>query len=214
MSVLGLLLLAYARWALPALPAAGAGQRTSLATVWRLPGVRSALLVMALYVLAHNVLYTYIEPLAVDAGAGAWLDRLLLAFGMAAIAGIAIAGWGVDRHLHALVWAAVIGFIVPVLALLVWPGMASALLLATILWGVAFGAVPTLFQTALARRAGAAADLAQSMLVTGWNLAIAAGGVAGGVLLQASGPRQLGWLPLLLLAVTAAWLLARPKAWA
>ncbi|MEN5356675.1 MFS transporter [Stenotrophomonas sepilia] len=214
MSVLGLLLLAYARWALPALPAAGAGQRTSLATVWRLPGVRSALLVMALYVLAHNVLYTYIEPLAVDSGAGAWLDRLLLAFGMAAIAGIAMAGWGVDRYLHALVWAAVIGFIVPVLALLVWPGVASALLLATILWGVAFGAVPTLFQTALARRAGAAADLAQSMLVTGWNLSIAAGGVAGGVLLQASGPRQLGWLPLLLLAVTAAWLLARPKAWA
>lgn len=214
MSVLGLLLLAYARWALPALPAAGAGQRTSLATVWRLPGVRSALLVMALYVLAHNVLYTYIEPLAVDAGAGAWLDRLLLAFGVAAIAGIGIAGWGVDRHLHALVWAAVIGFIVPVLALLVWPSVAAVLLLATILWGVAFGAVPTLFQTALARRAGAAADLAQSMLVTGWNLAIAGGGVAGGVLLQASGPRQLGWLPLLLLAVTAAWLLARPKAWA
>jgi len=66
----------------------------------------------------------------------------------------------------------------------------------------------------LARRAGAAADLAQSMLVTGWNLAIAAGGVAGGVLLQAGGPSQLGWLPLLLLAVSVAWLLARPKAWA
>ena len=211
MSVLGVGLLAYARWALPALPAAGAGQRASLAKVWRM---RSALLVMVLYVLAHNVLYTYIEPLAVEAGAGPWLDRLLLAFGVAAIAGIGIAGWGVDRHLRALVWAAVIGFIVPVLALLAWPGVASTLLLATILWGVAFGAVPTLFQTALARRAGAAADLAQSMLVTGWNLAIAAGGVAGGVLLQASGPSQLGWLPLLLLAVTVAWLLARPKAWA
>ncbi len=160
------------------------------------------------------MLYTYIEPLAVEAGAGPWLDRLLLAFGVAAIAGIGIAGWGVDRHLRTLVWAAVIGFIVPVLTLLLWPGDATALLLATILWGVAFGAVPTLFQTALARRAGAAADLAQSMLVTGWNLAIAAGGVAGGVLLRAGGPNQLGWLPLLLLAVSVAWLLARPKAWA
>lgn len=214
MSVLGVGLLAYARWALPALPAAGAGRRIPLGTVWRMPGVRSALLVMVLYVLAHNVLYTYIEPLAVEAGAGPWLDRLLLAFGVAAIAGIGIAGWGVDRHLRTLVWAAVIGFIVPVLALLLWPGDATALLLATILWGVAFGAVPTLFQTALARRAGAAADLAQSMLVTGWNLAIAAGGVAGGVLLQAGGPNQLGWLSLLLLAVSVAWLLARPKAWA
>lgn len=74
--------------------------------------------------------------------------------------------------------------------------------------------MPTLFQTALARRAGAAADLAQSMLVTGWNLAIAAGGVAGGLVLQSGDARHLGWLPLLLLAASAVWLIARPKAWA
>jgi predicted MFS family arabinose efflux permease len=82
-----------------------------------------------------------------------------------------------------------------------------------VVWGVAFGAVPTLFQTALARRAGTAADLAQSMLVTGWNLAIAAGGVAGGLLLQASGARALGGLPLALLLVCGLWVWARPKAW-
>ncbi len=118
-----------------------------------------------------------------------------------------------DRHLRALVWAAVAGFVLAVLALLLWPGVPQVLLLASVLWGVAFGAVPTLFQTAVARRAGAAADLAQSMLVTGWNLAIAAGGMAGGVVLQSVGAGQLAWLPLLLLAVCAAWLWARPKAW-
>lgn len=214
MSVLAVLLLAYARWALPALPAAGAGQRMRLATVWRMAGVRSTLLVMVLYVLAHNVLYTYIEPLAAQAGAGAWLDRLLLAFGVAAIIGIGIAGWGVDRHLRALVWASVLGFALAVAVLLLWPALPTLLLLATILWGVAFGAVPTLFQTALARRAGAAADLAQSMLVTGWNLAIAAGGVAGGLMLQASGTRHLAWLPLLLLLACGLWVQVRPKAWA
>jgi len=197
----------------PALPAAGGGQRTPLGRVWRLPGVRSTLLVMALYVLAHNVLYTYIEPLAILANAQHWLDRVLLAFGVAAVAGIGIAGWGVDRHLRALVWAAVAGFVLAVLALLLWPGVPQVLLLASVLWGVEFGAVPTLFQTAVARRAGAAADLAQSMLVTGWNLAIAAGGMAGGVVLQSAGAGQLAWLPLLLLAVCAACLWARPKAW-
>ncbi|MEL5937816.1 MFS transporter, partial [Stenotrophomonas maltophilia] len=71
------------------------------------------------------------------------------------------AGRGVDRHLRTLVWAAVIGYIVPVLALLLWPGDATALLLATILCRVAFGAEPTVFQTSLARREGAASDLAQ-----------------------------------------------------
>ncbi len=50
------------------------------------------------------------------------------------------------------------------------------------------------------------------MLVTGWNLATLPVALQG-VLLQA-GPNQLGWLPLLLLAVSVAWLLARPKAWA
>lgn len=213
MALLALLLLGWIRLAVPALPAAGGGQRTPLGSVWRLPGVRSTLLVMALYVLAHNVLYTYIEPLAILANAQHWLDRVLLAFGVAAVAGIGIAGWGVDRHLRALVWAAVAGFVLAVLALLLWPGVPQVLLLASVLWGVAFGAVPTLFQTAVARRAGAAADLAQSMLVTGWNLAIAAGGMAGGVVLQSVGAGQLAWLPLLLLAVCAAWLWARPKAW-
>ncbi len=213
MALLAVLLLGWIRLAVPALPAAGGGQRTPLGSVWRLPGVRSTLLVMALYVLAHNVLYTYIEPLAILANAQHWLDRVLLAFGVAAVAGIGIAGWGVDRHLRALVWAAVAGFVLAVLALLLWPGVPQVLLLASALWGVAFGAVPTLFQTAVARRAGAAADLAQSMLVTGWNLAIAAGGMAGGVVLQSVGAGQLAWLPLLLLAVCAAWLWARPKAW-
>jgi len=213
MALLAVLLLGWVRWAVPALPAAGGGQRTPLGRVWRLPGVRSTLLVMALYVLAHNVLYTYIEPLAILANAQHWLDRVLLAFGVAAVAGIGIAGWGVDRHLRALVWAAVAGFVLAVLALLLWPGVPQVLLLASVLWGVAFGAVPTLFQTAVARRAGAAADLAQSMLVTGWNLAIAAGGMAGGVVLQSAGAGQLAWLPLLLLPVCAAWLWARPKAW-
>ncbi|AWH27875.1 MFS transporter [Stenotrophomonas sp. YAU14A_MKIMI4_1] len=150
---------------------------------------------------------------ALLAHAGAWLDRLLLVFGVSAIAGIAVAAWGVDQHLRALVWAAVLGFAAAALALLLWPGRPQVLLLATALWGLAFGAVPALFQTALARRAGAAADLAQSMLVTGWNLAIAAGGVAGGLLLQTGGAQQLAWLPLGLLLVCGAWLLARPRAW-
>jgi len=142
------------------------------------------------------------SPLALSLGvpAGTLLGQQIgwrWAFGLMALLAVLLLGW--------VRWA--------VLALLLWPGVPQVLLLASVLWGVAFGAVPTLFQTAVARRAGAAADLAQSMLVTGWNLAIAAGGMAGGVVPQSAGARQLAWLPLLLLAVCAAWLWARPKAW-
>jgi hypothetical protein len=177
-----------------------------------MPGVRSALLVMVLYVLAHNVLYTYIEPLAVEAGAGPWLDRLLLAFGVAAIAGIGIAGWGVDRHLRAGVGggdrlhragAGAAGG--PA-----WPARCC--------WRRSCGAWRSARCRPCSRphwharrgRCGSGAVDAGDRLEPGHRRRRR----GGGVLLQASGPSQLGWLPLLLLAVTAAWLLARPKAWA
>ncbi|WMJ67654.1 MFS transporter [Stenotrophomonas sp. 24(2023)] len=214
MSVLAVLLLGYARLALPALPAAGGGTRTPLLAVWRLPGLRSVLVVMFLYVLAHNVLYTYIAPLAARWARQDMLDGVLLAFGLAALGGIALAGWGVDRHLRGLLWASVAGFGAAAMLLLGQVHLPALLWAAVVLWGLAFGGTATLFQTALARRAGAAADLAQSMLVTGWNLAIAAGGVLGGLLLQLQGAAMLAPAVLVLLLACAVWLAGRPRAWA
>ncbi|WP_017355662.1 MFS transporter [Stenotrophomonas sp.] len=213
MSLISVALLVWARLTLPALSAPGAAARQPLLTVLRLPGLRTALLAMFLFVLAHNVLYTYIEPFAALAGAAGWLDRLLLVFGVASLVGIWITGVWVDRGLGLLVVASTLGFIVAALALACWPGSPAVLVAATVVWGLAFGGVATQFQTAVARRAGEAADIAQSFVVTGWNLAIALGGVAGGVMLETVGER---WLPVALLAVLLAALavvLRQPRAW-
>ncbi|RTL36806.1 MAG: MFS transporter, partial [Rhodocyclaceae bacterium] len=74
-------------------------------------------------------------------------------------------------------------------------------------WGLAFGGAATLFQTALAKTAGAAADVAQSMLVTAWNTAIAGGGIVGGVLLDRLGVGAFSpaLLTLLLATLLVAW---------
>ncbi|WP_312710881.1 MFS transporter [Stenotrophomonas sp.] len=213
MSLISVALLVWARLTLPALSAPGAAARQPLLTVLRLPGLRTALLAMFLFVLAHNVLYTYIEPFAALAGAAGSLDRLLLVFGVASLVGIWITGVWVDRGLGLLVVASTLGFIVAALALACWPGSPAVLVAATVVWGLAFGGVATQFQTAVARRAGEAADIAQSFVVTGWNLAIALGGVAGGVMLETVGER---WLPVALLAVLVAALavvLRQPRAW-
>ena len=66
-------------------------------------------------------------------------------------------------------------------------------------WGIAFGGAATLFQTALAKAAAEAVDVAQSMLVTVWNAAIAGGGMIGGLLL--------GWLGIAAFAPTVVILL-------
>jgi len=69
-------------------------------------------------------------------------------------------------------------------------------------WGLAFGGAATLFQTALAQTAGDASDVAQSMLVTAWNTAIAGGGIVGGLLLDLLGVEA--FPPALLLLLVAA----------
>lgn len=69
-------------------------------------------------------------------------------------------------------------------------------------WGVAFGGAGTLFQTAIANTAADAADVAQSMLVTAWNVAIASGGIVGGVLLDHLGVTAFAPALIVLLLVT------------
>ena len=84
----------------------------------------------------------------------------------------------------------------------------------TVVWGVSFGGVATQFQTAVARRADEAGDIAQSFVVTGWNLAIALAGIVGGVMLETVGERWLPAVLLVLLLATLVVVLRQPRAWA
>lgn len=208
MSVLAAALVVWVLAKVPDFPGRAPGPRQGPAAVLRLPGVRPVLLATLGFVLAHNLLYTYIAPLAARAGLEARLDALLFAFGAAAVAGICIVGVLVDRRLRALTLASTALFALAALALGLRGGAAQVVWAAVALWGLVFGGVATLFQTASAQAAGEAADVAQSMIVTVWNLAIAGGGLLGGALLESRwGAAALPWaaLPLLAIALATAW---------
>jgi predicted MFS family arabinose efflux permease len=187
MSGLAVLLLLWARVALPDFPGQAPGQRIALARVARLPGVRPVLWVVLAFVLAHNLLYTYISPFLAAAGMGARTDLVLLVFGMTSLLGIWWVGVLIDRHLRMLTLASTAVFGLAAAALGMAGDVPAVIYIAVAAWGIAFGGAATLFQTALANAAGDAADVAQSMLVTAWNSAIAGGGLVGGVLLQRYG---------------------------
>lgn len=76
---------------------------------------------------------------------------------------------------------------------------AALVYVAALLWGLGWGGVPTLLQTAAGDAGGDHADAAQAMLVTLWNGAMAAGGIVGGILLEAIGTESFLWSMLLLL---------------
>ncbi len=188
--------------ALPDFPGEAAAGRKPLTGVFLLPGVRPVLLVVLGFVVAHNLLYTYIAPFLQAATLARQTDRVLLVFGIASLAGIAVVGALVDHWLRALTLASIMLFGVAAAVLGMGAGTPPLVYGAVALWGLAFGGAATLFQTASAKAAGAAADLAQSMLVTVWNTAIAGGGLLGGLLLESAGVDA--FAPALLLLLAAA----------
>lgn len=211
LSGLSLLLIGWIGWKLPDFPGEARTQRRSLLQVLALPGLKVVLATTLGFVLAHNVLYTYIAPFLEQAGLAARIDAVLLVFGVAALAGIGWVGAHIDRKLRTLTLASIALFALAALALSLFGEAPWLVFAAVIAWGVAFGGAATLFQTASARVAGEAADVAQSMVVTVWNLAIAGGGIAGGLLLRTQGPGALPWSLLALLITTGVMVLARPR---
>jgi predicted MFS family arabinose efflux permease len=206
MSGMTLLLIAWVLIKVPDYPGQSSSQRMALRQVFFTPGVRSVLGVIFTWMLAHNILYTYVAPFVAKAGLASDVDLVLLTFGVAALAGIWITGRLVDRHLRTAVLASLATFAAVAVFLGLFSGSALAIYVGVFIWGLTFGGAATLLQTALADSAGEGADVALSMNVVVWNSAIAAGGLLGGVLLGQWGVNSFPWilLVLLLLSLTIA----------
>ena len=138
----------------PDFPGLAPGKRASVRQALANPGVRAVLMITFTFVLAHNILYTYIAPFVVPAGLGERVDLVLLVFGFAAIVGIWITGVLVDRWLRALILASSLIFAGASLALGLAGRDPAVVFISVAAWGIAFGGCATLFQTALAIAAG------------------------------------------------------------
>ncbi|MHA1000466.1 MFS transporter [Leclercia pneumoniae] len=187
MSVMAVGLMVWVRIRVPDFAGLAAGKRLPLRQILTLAGVRPVLFVVLTFVLAHNIFYTYIAPFLASVNMAERTDLILLVFGVASLLGIWIIGVFVDRYLRLLTLISTVLFALSAFVLGVMNDMPAAVYVAVAVWGLSFGGAATLFQTAIARNAGDAADVAQSMLVTAWNLAIAGGGIIGGILLDSLG---------------------------
>jgi predicted MFS family arabinose efflux permease len=210
MTGLTVLLVIWVRWQVPDFAGERASQRLPLRQVFTLPGVRSVLFVTLSYVVAHNLLYTYIAPFLQPSGLASSVDRVLLVFGLASVLSLWIVGSLIDRWLRELVLISAGLFMLASIALGAWRELPGVIYFATAVWGLAFGAMPSLLQTASAKTAKEAADTAQSMLVTLWNVGIAGGGLLGGLLLENPGVGAFPWIVTALL-VLSLWATLRAK---
>jgi predicted MFS family arabinose efflux permease len=207
MSALTLALIGWVLLKVDDYPGLPADRQAPIGQVFRTPGVRPVLIVILAWMLAHNILYTYVAPFVAPAGLGGRVDLVLLVFGAAALAGIWAISYLVDRWLRVAVLASLAAFMLACAALGLGGGEPSVVLAAVALWGLTFGGAATLLQTASADAAGDGMDVAQAMVTTAWNAAIAGGGIIGGLLLSRLGAGSFPWamLAALLLALAVAW---------
>lgn len=202
MSALTVLLLAWVRFGVPDFPGLAASRHLSISKVFGIPGVKSVLIVTLAYAMSHNVVYTYISPFLASSGMSGSVQTALFVFGVSALVGIWIVGVLVDQWLRELVLASVAMFCLASAAMFFWQESPFVIYASIAAWGLSFGGAGTLYQNASANAAGEAADVAQSIFVTCWNIAIAGGGLVGGAMLTTLGARYLPGVVALLLVPT------------
>ncbi|MFE9533255.1 MFS transporter [Streptomyces sp. NPDC006691] len=200
MTGLTMALLGWIAAAVPDRPGQERGGRAPMTAALKVPGVAPVLFVTLVFVLAHTILYTFIATFLDDLGMAGSTDLVLLVFGAASLLSIWVVGAQIGRRLRTLTLASTVLVAVAAAALAVLSGSPLTVYVAVGLWGLGWGGVPTLLQTAVGDAGGERADAAQAMLVTLWNVAMAGGGVVGGLLLSLLGPASFPWSVLALLA--------------
>lgn len=167
----------------PDAPGQAATTQIPLVRVLRLPGVAVILTVIVAWMLAHNIVYTYISAYLDSGNVGLSVDLALVAFGVAALAGIGITGTVIDHTLRPLVLASITAFIAAGAIFILGHHSMVAVVIAILLWGLAFGGAAAQLQTAISIASGENADVANSMLGVAFNIAIFAAGVTGAVII-------------------------------
>jgi predicted MFS family arabinose efflux permease len=157
-------------------------------------GVLLLCLVIMIILTGQNTYYTYIAPWLIEAPGfpDTSVPFLLFLFGGAGVVGLVLAGLASDRFPKrgfAIALTAVMG---SVLVLAVWSANPVAVVIAFVVWGVAFGGIPAMLQTRMLHTASfRTRDLAAALQTTAFNIGIGGGALLGGLLLDRNGIQSL-----------------------
>lgn len=179
---------------LPSLPSREGLRLRALLDFLARRNARRSMLLLALVVAAHFSAYTYIAPfLSREAGFSASaITSVLLGFGLVGmLANFAMAS-GVARHLRASLGAVVVLMIIAQLALPQLQGV--GVVLAVLVWGVAYGAIPLGVSTWMQLTSPQLPEASSAMLVTMFQVAIASGSLFGGLMVDLHGVPSALWL--------------------
>lgn len=170
-----------------------------------IPAVVMVCLIAAVTMIGHYAFYTFVVPfltgpMGVPAGN---IGALLFVYGIAGAGGLLLAGsvLGPRPQFGLIVTLLVAGASVAGLAVVAAQPVAA--LVAFLLWGLAFGALPPLLQTRLLHTSSPAfRDTASALYTTSFNIGIGGGALVGSLIFDAGGLMVLPWCYVGLLLVS------------
>ncbi|MDC2860748.1 MFS transporter [Delftia sp. DT-2] len=181
---------------LPALPATGSANLRQFSHQLANRRLQAGLALTLLLVAGHFMSFTFVRPLLLTVSGfdAQWMSALLLAYGIAGIAGNFLAGIIAARRTVPSLAAIAMGLLLaPVLFLSVGdsPTGGGAVLL---VWGLAYGGVSVGLMTWMMQAVPRAVEIATALYVGVFNIGIALGSWAGGQLVDGWGLHATLWL--------------------
>ncbi len=169
---------------LPAVAGEKLSKSNSPLAVLRMPSILIVLLLTFLSVAAHYGIYTYITLLVelIDFAGG--IGVALLIFGIGSVISVIVSAKYIDAHLRPLI---VVMLGIGALSMAMFLVFKGALVLshaAFFLWGLAFGPLVTMYQTAVSKQVEEGRDVATSLQSSVFNLSIMIATWVGGRLLS------------------------------
>lgn len=162
-------------------------------------------LVAAVTMVGHYTFYTFVVPFLTGpmGVASGDVGGLLFFYGIAGAAGLVLAGSVLGRRPQFGLIIALVVTGVAVAALAAFAAQPVIALVAFVVWGLAFGALPPLLQTRLLHSSSAAfRDTASALYTTSFNIGIGGGALIGALIFDAGGLMVLPYVYIGLLALS------------
>jgi predicted MFS family arabinose efflux permease len=182
---------------LPDVAPAAAVNADRLQTLMRALRHRGVMLICAITVLlafGQFVAFTYLVPLvrAHTGLTGTGVSAVLLAYGAAGVLGVARVGPAADHRPRTAMRVCCVAIVVGLALITLFPHGLVWMVIAVVVWGAGFTALPICLQSAVLRVAPEIPDTASAIYVVAFQIGIAGGSLAGAGLL---GSGHLGFIP-------------------
>ncbi|AOA58608.1 MFS transporter [Acinetobacter larvae] len=176
-------------WSLPSLPAnSDISLKSTLHTLARSKIVLGLALTLLL-VTGHFTAYTFVRPVlqSIALFSDHSIGALLLFYGVCGIVGNFIAGFNLQKRLHATIIAIALGMAVATILFVPWGDSQAISVALLLLWGLAYGGVSVSLMTWMIRAAPDRVEIASAANIAIFNLSIGSGAYIGGVLFDGFG---------------------------